>query len=167
MCRASPTTYPHRFWAAGRMWRSTAAEMQTRAMRSRERGSQATDHRDLPGLGFTHQPLPIHLHQGIQPGAVGIVELAFAIAGEQVAQRFLVLAGHLHVTQAQDVFVREAVNGHIRRALINCDAAAVARPPGRARQVVAGTRWLTPQAGRGGGRWERMRRMQSPPGQGG
>jgi hypothetical protein len=85
-------------------------------MKSRERGSQATDHRDLPGLGFARQPPPIHLPQGVQPSAVGVVELAFAIAGEQVIQRFLVLAGHLHVIQAQDFFVRETVNGHVRCA---------------------------------------------------
>src|SRR2546426_12572608 len=46
--------YPHRFWAAARTRRSTAAEMEARAMRSRECGSQATGHRDLPGLGFAH-----------------------------------------------------------------------------------------------------------------
>ena len=31
----------------------------------------------------------------------------------------MVLAGHLHVTQAQDFFVRETFNGHVRRGLIN------------------------------------------------
>ena len=66
-------------------------------MRSHERGSQATGHH-LPGTGFTHQPSPIHLHQGIEPGATGVVELAFAIAGKQLAQLFLILVSHLHVS---------------------------------------------------------------------
>ena len=51
-----------------------------------ERGSQTPGHCDLPCLGFAHYTSPIHLHQGIQPGVVGVVELAFAVAGEQVAQ---------------------------------------------------------------------------------
>jgi len=88
-------------------------------MGSREHGSQAASHRHLPGLCFAHQPSPIHLHQGVQPGAIVVVELAFATLGKEPAHLFLLLGGHLHVTQGEYFFIREGFNGHFRHDLIN------------------------------------------------
>ncbi len=54
-----------------------------------ERDFQAADYRLFPGLGFAHQPPSVYRHQVVQPVAFRLIELGFAIAGEQEAQFLL------------------------------------------------------------------------------
>src|SRR5262249_47860884 len=68
-----------------------------------ERRFQAASDGALRGKGLLDQSTPITVHQLIEPLTLRFLELAFAIARQEIAELFLLRAFHLVVAKCQQL----------------------------------------------------------------
>jgi hypothetical protein len=106
-----------------------------------QRRAQSALYCNTQRLRFPNQPTTINLHQFIQPNAAGIVQLSFALIGQQIAQLCLFGITHCHIAQRQYLFIRQTLHRQISDTSIHQFTQYRARiTPGARRDLVDETR---------------------------
>lgn len=83
-----------------------------------QRRLQTAIHRYLEGLCLAHHATPVDGHKVIEPPMARVIQLPFALAGQQVAKFPLLIVVHLLVAQGEHLLIGQKVYRHLHRRTI-------------------------------------------------